>query len=167
VGQPVRDPKELLERLRTEHRVLQWVPLEPAAASGTGGEEQVRDRTSLEYLHRHWALPEEFDAAGAGGGVRGKVTAMFGRMTYRVLGRYLGDERELLANMVRVAEALEQRCDQLTRRIHELEQSFVDRQVAEASNLAELAVWLNADRSTTAPVPSGEALVDEVKRSAP
>jgi hypothetical protein len=69
--------------------------------------------------------------------------------------------------MVRVAEALEQRCDQLTRRIHELEQSFVDRQVAEASNLAELAVWLNADRSTTAPVPSGEALVDEVKRSAP
>ena len=88
------------------------------AASSRPGQEaaptQVRNRESLEYLHHHWALPDTFDPADGGSGVRGKVVSAFGRLTYRVLGRYLREERELLSHLVRVNEALEQRCDELT-----------------------------------------------------
>ena len=53
---------------------------------------------------------------------------LFGRLTFRVLGRYLREERELLAHMVRVNEALERRCDELTLRCQQLNQDMIDRQ---------------------------------------
>jgi hypothetical protein len=44
-----------------------------------------------------------------------------------------------------VNEALERRCDELTLRCQQLNQDFLDRQVAEARNLAELALWLHLE----------------------
>ena len=142
MGQPPLDPTELLERLRSEHETLHWEPLAPDearhATDGLNGE-----RSSLDYLHRHWALPDQFDPEEAGGGWRRRILVLFGRLTYRVLGPYFRQERDLLAHMVQVNEGLERRCDELTLRCRQLGEDFLDRQVAESRNLTELALWLN------------------------
>lgn len=142
MGEQRIDPEEFLEQLKSEHRVLRWEPLEPTVRPPTT-RDQVRSRSSLEYLHAHWVLPDSFDPADAGGGIRGRIVGFFGRLTFRVLGRYLTSERELLSRMVQVNQALERRCDELTLRCQQLGQDMVDRQVAEAANQAKLAAWLH------------------------
>jgi len=80
------------------------------------------------------------------------MIAFFGRLTFRVLGPYLREERELLSHLVRVCDSLEKRCDELTLRCEQLNQDLVDRQVAEAENLTELALWLHLEApNLTAP----------------
>jgi hypothetical protein len=135
--------------MKSDHQVLQWEPLPPADVRKRSEGSQVRNRASLEYLHRNWVLPDSFDPADAGGGMRGKVVAFFGQLTFRVLRRYMEEERDLLAHMVRVNEALEQRCDELTLRCQQLNQDMIDRQVDEARNQARLAVWLHLDHPST------------------
>lgn len=83
------DPEGVLERLRAEHRVLRWAPLPPEPVRRPTERSQVRNRASLEYLHHHWSLPDRVDPAVTGGGVRGRIIALFGRLTFRVLGPYL------------------------------------------------------------------------------
>lgn len=154
MGEPALDPEELLEQLKAEHHLLRWEPLPPEQVKREGRKEQVRSRESLEYLHRHWTLPDTFDPADAGPGLRGRIVALFGRLTFRVLGRYLHEERELIGHLVRVNEALEQRCDELTVRCEQLNQDMVDRQAAEASNQAKLALLLHLDPPPGAPLTS-------------
>jgi hypothetical protein len=144
VGQSAIDPEEFLQQLKEEHRNLRWEPLPPHSIRSPGSD-QGRNRRSLDYLHAHWALPDSPDAGAMGGGLRGRALSLFGRLTFRVLGRYLRDERELLAHMVRVNQALELRCDDLTLRCQQLNQDMIDRQVAEAANQAKLALWLHLD----------------------
>ena len=139
------DPEAILERLRAKQHILQWQPLPPNLKRGSQAGEQSRNRGSLEYLHHNWTLPDHFDRTSAGGGFRGRVIGLFGRLTYRVLGPYFRQERELLAHVVRVNDALEQRCDELTMRCQQLNQDFLDRQVAESQNLVELALWLHLE----------------------
>ncbi len=92
----------------------------------------------------------------AGGGLRSKLEALFGRLTYRVLRRYLQDERKLLSHMVQTNESLAQRCDELARRVDELDKDIIDRQVAEAENQTKLALWLHLEPpAVTAPEPAG------------
>jgi hypothetical protein len=149
VGKPGLDPKEFLERLKEDHQVLRWEPLPPAQPNPSSGGEQSRSGGSLDYLHKHWALPDSFQAADAGGGVKGRLVGLFGRLTYRVLGRYFREERELLGHVVRISEALERRCDALTLRVQEMNLEMVRRQVAEAENQALLAAWLHAESPRT------------------
>ena len=144
------DPEEVLAHLKAEHRILTWEPLPPVKMRQYADGSQVRSRAALEYLHHHWALPDSFDPAAAGGGPKGKVVGLFGRLTYRVLGPYLREERELLSHLVRVNEALEKRCDELVLRCEQLNQEMVDRQAAEAENQAKLALWLNLERPPSA-----------------
>lgn len=139
------DPQEFLEHLKAQHRVFYWEPLPPDDPRQIKEAERTRIRSSLEYLHHHWALPDAFNPSDAGKGVRGKLVGLFGRLTYRVLGRYLREERDLLAHLVRVNEALEQRCDELSIRCRQLGDDMLLRQAAEARNQAELALWLHLD----------------------
>ncbi|MEI7858207.1 MAG: hypothetical protein WCI26_00105 [Acidimicrobiales bacterium] len=145
MGHPGIDPEELLEQLKAEHQVLQWEPLQPSLMVHPPAGEAIRNRTSLEYLHRNWALPDAFDPAEGGAGPRGRLLALWGRMTYAVLRRYLHDERDLIAHMVRVNEGLEQRCDELSARVQQLRQDMIDHQVADAKNMTRLALWLHLD----------------------
>jgi hypothetical protein len=149
VGKPGLDPKEFLQRLKEEHQVLRWEPLPPAQPNPSSGGEQSRSGGSLDYLHKHWALPDSFQAEDAGGGVKGRLVGLFARLTYRVLGRYFREERELLGHVVRISEALERRCDALTLRVQEMNLEMVRRQVAEAENQALLAAWLHAESPRT------------------
>jgi hypothetical protein len=150
VGDTALDPEEFLERLKAEHHVLRWEPLPPDQVRRDTNKQQVRNREDLEYLHRHWALPDNFDPADAGGGLRGKVVAILGRLVFRVLGRYLREERELISHLVQVNEALERRCDELTLRCEQLNQDMVSRQVSEAANQAKLAAWLHLEPPSAA-----------------
>ena len=148
-------PEEILEQLRARNRVLRWGPL-PANMDRISPEnEQVHNRGSLEYLHRNWELPNKFDPAVAGGGFRGRLIALFGRLSYRVLSPYLQQERELLGHLVRTSETLERRCDELTLQGQQLQQDFLDRQVAEARNLTELALWLYVASPDNRAEPNG------------
>lgn len=154
MGTPALDPEAFLKAMKSDHQVLDWEPLPPSDPHRRADGHQVRNRASLEYLHRNWVLPDSFDPADAGAGLRGKVVAVFGRLTFRVLNRYMVEERDLLAHMVRVNEALEQRCDELTLRCQQLNQDMIDRQVDEARNQAKLAVWLHLDRPLPATTDS-------------
>ncbi len=147
MGQAPLDPEKVLERMRAEHQVLRWAPLPPETERWRvePGHETDDNRESLEYLHRHWALPEQFEPGDAGFGPKGKVLSIVGRLVFRVLGRYLREEREVLAHLVRVNEALDHRCQELTLRTQQLSKDMIDRQVAEARNQAELALWLHLD----------------------
>ena len=149
------NPEDILEQLRARNRILRWEPL-PANTERTSPEnEQAHNRGSLDYLHRNWVLPDKFDPAVAGGGFRGRLIALFGRLSYRVLSPYLQQERELLGHLVRISETLERRCDDLTLRGQQLQQDFLDRQVAEARNLTELALWLHVESPDNRAEPSG------------
>ncbi|MHB8329882.1 MAG: hypothetical protein ACYDD6_09725 [Acidimicrobiales bacterium] len=130
------DPRELLDRIKADSRRLAWEPLPPSNAIGLWRQRPMRDEEPLEYLHRNWALRDHVDPGAVGGGLRGRVVSVFARLTFRVLGPYLREERELLARVVRMNDALARRCD-------ELAQVVADRQVAEAENDARLAVWLS------------------------
>ena len=143
------DPEAFLEAMKSDHQVLRWEPLPPGDVHRRSGGSQIRNRDSLEYLHRNWVLPDSFDATDAGRGLRGKVVALFGRLTFRVLSRYMAEERDLLAHMVRVNDALEHRCDELTLRCQQLNEDMINRQVEEARNQAKLAVWLHLDPPST------------------
>jgi hypothetical protein len=149
VDQPELDPEALLARLKAEHRTLLWEPLPPEKQRRFTDVSQARNKASLEYLHHHWALPDSFDAASGGGGFRGKLVALFGRLTFRVLSPYLRDERALLSHMVRVNEALERRCDDLILRCEQLSYDMASRQADEAENQAKLALWLHLDPPRT------------------
>ena len=150
MGQPALDPQEFLEQLKAQHQVLQWEPLPPDDPARIKDSEQTRTRGSLEYLHRHWTLPDDFDPAEAGaGGIRGKIVTMFGRLTYRVLAPYLHEERDLLGHIVRVNEALQRRCDELSLRCQQIQDEMLRRQAAEASNQAKLALWLHLEPPAT------------------
>ncbi len=152
------DPVEVLKQLKAEHRVLPWEPLPPDKMRRSVDGGQARNRAALEYLHHHWALPDNFDPASAGAGPRGKVIGLFGRLTYRVLGPYFREERALLSHLVRVNEGLEKRCDELTLRCEQLNQDMVDRQADEAENQAKLALWLNLEPPAggAGPAPGAE-----------
>lgn len=149
MGQPELDPEAVLAQLQTAHRALEWEPLPPQEPQRFDDLSQTADNASLDYLHHHWALPDTFDAASAGSGVRGKLIGLFGRLTFRVLRRYLHDERELLSHVVRSNEVLERRCADLARRCEQLSHDVAARQVDEAENQAKLALWLHRDSPPT------------------
>jgi hypothetical protein len=142
VGSPPIDPEVLLRRIRTEHRSMRWSPLDPNPVQSGATGEQVRSQESLDYLHHNWMLPATYEDPGRPG-LRAKLSSRLGRFVYSVLGPYFRAERDLLAHTVRVNDALEKRCDELTNRILELRHQVADRQVAEARNQAKLAVWLH------------------------
>ncbi len=149
------DPEEVLERLKAEHRLLPWEPLAPDKMRKIIDGNQARNRAALEYLHHHWTLPDSVDPAATGGGPRGKLVGLFGRLTFRVLGPYLREERALLSHLVQVNEGLEKRCDDLTLRCEQLNQDMVDRQAAEAENQAKLALWLSLEPPASADDKTG------------
>jgi hypothetical protein len=143
VGQAALDPKELLAQLQTEHKVLRWGPLPPQEYRDAESDRQPADRSSLDYLHHHWALADTYEATH--GGLLGRVITLFGRLTFKVLGPYLHQERELLARAVQVIDDLDQRCGDLADRYRELSDAVIDRQVSEAENQAKLALWLHLE----------------------
>jgi hypothetical protein len=149
VGQAALDPKELLERLQAEHQVLRWGPLPPDEPRGPGGAEVPSDRSSLDYLHQHWALADAVPPPTTDHGLRGRAVALFGRLTYKALGPYLHQEQEFLARAVQVIDALDRRCTELDRQCQALSDAMVDRQVAEAENQAKLALWLHLEPPST------------------
>ena len=158
MGEPALDTEELLERLRKEHLVLRWEPLPPDQARPQGTGDQVRSPDSLAFINAHWQLPDHYQPA-PGGGLRGWVQRLFGRLTFAVLAPYLKAERDFLSHVVRINNALEFRCDELTERCQQLNQDMLSRQAAEARNLAKLAVMLHLDPPERRdPAPDGAAL---------
>lgn len=65
------------------------------------------------------------------------VRRLAGRVTFSVLRPYLAEERELLARLVQVCNALADRCDELATVV-------ADRQRAEGENGARLVEWLDS-----------------------
>jgi len=136
------DAKELLQRVKNGHRSEKWKPLAPSDELVRWREWPMRSEASLDYLHRHWALPDSFAPEAGGGGIKGRVVNAFSRLTFRVLGPYLREERELLANLVRTVDALAKRSDALALEI-------TGREEAEAENAAQLGAWLSSKDTTT------------------
>jgi hypothetical protein len=128
------DARELLARIESEQRSGRWTPPPPEDLTALLTPMQA-DR-ELQALHDRWALPDRVAPGQAGSGWKGLVLRPFGRLVFRVLGPYLGAERELLAQMVRTLDALARRCDELT-------EAMARRQAAEAESQARLATTLD------------------------
>jgi hypothetical protein len=136
MGQGTINPEELLERLKKEQAGLRWAPLPPSDGLAEWRKWPVRSELSLDYLHRHWVLPDQFDPSTAGTGIKAKIIHLFGRLVFRVLGPYMRLERELLSHMVRMNDSLARRCDEITLEI-------TRRETEQAKNEARLAAWLH------------------------
>lgn len=139
VSQEALSPGEFLRHLQGEHQSFHWAPVTPAPATQRWRDDPLAGDESLQYLHQHWVLPDQ--ASPRGRGLRGRLASRVGKVTFRVLTRYLDEERDLLGHMVRMNEALARRCD-------ELALTVADQQVAEAANQARLAAWLHAEPPT-------------------
>ena len=150
VGNAV-DPRDILDRINEEHDSLRWEPLAPSSALDRWRQWPVKDDEALDFLHRNWTLPDQFATTSPMRGLRGRVLKLFARMTFRVLAPYLVAERELLANMVRLHDALAKRCDDISDEV-------ARREVAEASNQAELAAWLHSQRATRTELDPGRGI---------
>lgn len=138
MGQPSTghlDPRELLERLRSEHRTLRWEPLLPSDDLLVWRRSPMHDEESLEYLHHHWMLPTSFSGRRAQGGVKERIARRVAGLVFRAMGPYLHAEQEMMANLVRTSDSLARRCDDLARVITE-------RQEAEAESQARLAALI-------------------------
>lgn len=90
MGQSALDPQDFLKHLKADNQVLHWEPLPPVDRTRIRPPEQTRSKDHLDYLHQHWDLPRSL---GPGGGVRGRVTGVVGKIVFRVLRRYLDEER--------------------------------------------------------------------------
>lgn len=129
------DPRELLERLRSEHRTLRWEPLLPSDDLLVWKRTPMHDEVSLEYLHHHWMLPSSFAGRRTQGGIKERIARRLAGLVFRAMGPYLHAEQELMANLVRTSDSLARRCDDLARVITE-------RQEAEADSQARLAALI-------------------------
>ncbi len=149
MGQPGTrhvDPRELLERLRSEHRALRWEPMLPSDDLLLWKSSPMCEEVSLEYLHRHWMLAGTFSGRRAQGGLKERIARRLTGLVFRAMGPYLHAEQELMANLVRTNDSLARRCDDLARVITE-------RQEGEAENQARLAALIYdslADRGEAA-----------------
>ncbi len=133
MARPTVDPEAVLASRRAEGRLLSWEPVPPDDLAIETGDASGRSRSALEYLHHHWVLPDHADGT-VGGGVRGRVVAAVGRLTFRILGPYLHQEREVLGHLVRTVDALQQQCDELAEQQRQLTRYLGERQA--------LAAWL-------------------------
>jgi hypothetical protein len=127
-------------------------PLEPLAS-----------HPSLAYLHRHWALKRTLDTAAVPVPRRdpkGAARVLGRRALVALLGRYLDEEQELLANVVRVEDALAKAVDELAERqrwlLDALEADLRDL----ASALAELLERLGTEAPPPAPGGAGQLDAD-------
>ena len=128
------DARELLARVESERRSDRWTPSPPEDLTALLTPMQADHE--LRALHDRWALPDRLASVQAGSGWKRLLLRPFGRIVFRVLGPYLGAERELLAQMVRTLDALARRCDELT-------EAMARRQAVEAESQAKLAAALD------------------------
>lgn len=90
---------------------------------------------ALEYLHTHWALPDQPPPPPPGPAWRRLAWRVAGRLTFGSLERYLAEERELLSRAVQV-------CDTLARRVDTLEAELDTLAQAASGQLSVLATYL-------------------------
>lgn len=128
------DARELLSRVESERGSERWTPAPPEDLTALLSPMQADHE--LQALHERWALPDRLASAQAGSGWKRLLLRPFGRLVFRVLGPYLGAERELLAQLVRTLDALARRCDELT-------EAMARRQAVEAESQARLAAALD------------------------
>ncbi len=90
---------------------------------------------ALEYLHRHWALPDGPAAPPPGPLWKRLLWRVVGRFVFGTLSAYLHQERELLSRVVQV-------CDTLAKRVDTLEADIEQLALATSRQLAEVASYL-------------------------
>lgn len=135
MGQTSLDPREVLERLRSEHRTLRWEPQLPSDALFRLQDRPMREEDSLRYLHHHWLLPDTYSPAQNGRGIKARMARRFGSLVFRAMKPYLHAEREVVANLVRISDSLAKRCDDLA-------QVVTARQISDAESQARLAALI-------------------------
>lgn len=112
---------------------------------------------ALEYLHTHWALPDQPPPPPPGPAWRRLAWRVAGRLTFGSLERYLAEERELLSRTVQMADALSRRVDTLENEIEQLV-AALHVQLAELS--ATLPGSVAADDASTTDGADGQTNTD-------
>jgi hypothetical protein len=131
------NPREVIEQLRVHHAPLQWAPLPPQSNISDWAPHELVTNESLAFLHANHQLPEPADEATGGKGIRGRLRRRNLRHAMQVLAPRMKAEQDLVVSLIRIADALAKRCD-------ELSEMVATRQVEEAANQARLAAWLHS-----------------------
>ena len=95
----VRELRETVESDRSASLAISPLP-------APSKRERLQDHPGLRYLHDHWVLPDQPTKSG---GIGDRIS----QIVFKTLQAYLENERELLANVVRLNDALAKRCDAL------------------------------------------------------
>ncbi len=103
------DASQLVSQLRADLAARPWAPTPPPRSDLA----PMTATPALGYLHRHWSLRRsaEPDHQPFLGGPKGVARGLVNRAAFGALRTYLDEEQELLANMVRLFDALARRCD--------------------------------------------------------
>lgn len=108
-----------IARERDRDLARPWVPAAPVPEVRPG---RAVDHPDLDWLHRHWAVPNTLGEAGLPrmrSGWRGVVWNLLARGVFAILARYLEDERELFAHLPRLHEASLREIDSIVDRHYE------------------------------------------------
>lgn len=109
----------------------------------------MRNHPALGYIHEHWALRRTMEPPPPPAGraqPRESAKVAFRRWLFSAMVRYLDEEEELTANMVRLQDALAKRCDT----IHE---QHLDALESLRADLVDLAAHVEALLERQAPAP--------------
>lgn len=103
---------------RVENEDLsEWAPGLHERRKGLEELPPLRHHPSLDYLHRNWAVRDALPPASIRRailqGPRSLVRAISQRAVAMALAPYLAAEQEVLANAVRLSDAIAKRCDLL------------------------------------------------------
>jgi len=151
MGEEPVDVEKLLARSRDDRLTLRWLPLAPDQRTELSNEPATETARLLECLRGQWELPDRPAGGSRVWSLKGAIHRIVGRLTFAVLAPYLREERAMLATVVQVNDSLNRRCDHLQAELVCLRTQVEDRQIAEASHLAQLTSWLHST-----PIGQGE-----------
>lgn len=131
---------ELMAEIRAERDLALRSPWLPSTPTLPSSRNHLVHRVELDWLHKHWAVPNtagEADPVGGRRGWKATLALVVGRLVFGVLRTYLDGEREVVSHMVRLHDAVAKDVDALA-----------DHQEAELgvirSDLLALAAWIDA-----------------------
>ncbi|MGH9044674.1 MAG: hypothetical protein ACRDVP_07575 [Acidimicrobiales bacterium] len=139
------DPVAILDELRSRLGTVPDPVLADPRAQRWGTTSLVADG-DLAYLHSHWNLAVA-PSTTARPGLKGWVARRLVALVARLCEPQVAYQKDMTARLLRVANALAQRCDELSAVV-------LDQHRAQAGQFAQLVAWLD-DRHEAPPSGDG------------
>ncbi len=130
--------QQLIDQMRTATSTMKWIPEHFGPLSNDLSYVKIQGHPGLDYAHHNWSLPRGAQS-GSRKSARSMIRRVIDRAVFGSLVRYLNHEQELIANLVRLNDALAKRSDELADAHNRLIAQLDERTVRLSANQAQLA----------------------------